>query len=114
MGGSAAGDHPDKVTRGNRVGGGAAETLPLILPFNTALGKRETAWAHRAVFTANTLHSDITGFHVFSPVKNRFNAQFLGPGYHFLSGDIDGSLNRISQFRGLGRFGRRRFFFFCH
>ena len=76
--------HSCEIPRCNCIWRGAAQAHSLIFTFNSPFGKRETARSHCAVLTAYSLNPDITGSHVFGPVKNGFNTQFLGANYHFL------------------------------
>ena len=111
MGGSPTRNHADEIARRNGVGGRAAQAFPFVFSLYAALGQRQAAGSHAAVFTANALGSDIAGLHVDRPIKYRFNTFLLGNPDHFLGCEIDGGLFGICQFRGLGLAG---VFFFFH
>jgi len=108
MGGSAGSHHAREVTGGNGVGGGPAQALAGVLALDPALGQRYAAGSHGTVLTANALHADVAGFHLYGSVKNRFNIQCLSTRQHLLGADIHRCLYRIRDF------GFLHFFIFCH
>jgi hypothetical protein len=108
VGGCAASDHTNEITRRNGVGCGAAQALAGVFALDAAFGQRQAAGAHGAVLTANTLDADGAGFHLLGTVEDRVYAQLLGSHYHLLGGRIDGRGNGIRQFWCFG------FGFVCH
>ncbi len=76
VGGGAGSDHPGKISGGDGIRGRAAKSLSGILAFNPALWQRQTAGTHCAVFTADSLEADGTGFHGYGTIKYRFNLSF--------------------------------------
>ena len=74
MGRRTTGDHTDEVARRYGIGGCATQPFAGILAPDAALGQRQPAGPHAAVFAANPLYADIAGFHADGQVEYRIDA----------------------------------------
>ena len=113
VGSRTAGNHADKVAGGNGVGGGAAQAFACIFTFNPALGKRQAAGPHGAVFTADALDADVTGFHLTARSKTVSIPSSWARA--IISWVAQSSMHAIAD-RPVSGFclGCFCFFFFCH
>jgi hypothetical protein len=107
VGSSAGGDHPQKITGRDGVGGGAAKTLAGVFAFNAALGSGQTArdpWRSSYSMCPAARCCKASWF---GTVKNRLDTQLLGTGDHLLGCHIDCRGYRDQPFLLI-------WFFFCH
>jgi hypothetical protein len=93
--GRAAGDYADEVARGDRVGGGPANALAVVLALGARLGERQAAGSHAAVLAAGALVADIAGLKAYRPVESRFDPEVMCPLDHLLGGRVDGRFHRV-------------------